>query len=151
MALDFGFVEVMSEMAVAVAGFSALMFALRRAEGPRALFRAHACVASSFLVLAIALAPQLLDRVGVGAERVWPLSNAICVLLAGPFTAIMLARSRTLTRLGFPPQAGSRIYPIIAYGCGTATTAIALASFAPGWWGAASASGFAHFADAYLA
>ena len=63
---NFEFLEVMSEVSVALAGFSVLMFSLRRAEGPRALFRAHATVASAFLLLAIALAPQLLGRLGFG-------------------------------------------------------------------------------------
>ncbi len=128
----------MSEVSVALAGFSVLMFSLRRAEGPRALFRAHATVASAFLSLAIALAPQLLGRLGFERDAIWALSNALCVLLMGPFTLVMLARHRELGRLGFPAQVGSRIYPVLAYSSGVAATAVSLANFGPWSWGGAA-------------
>ncbi len=137
---DLSFLELMSELLVAIAGFSVLLFALRRGEGPRALFRAHATVGSAFLALGMSLVPQVLGRIGVAPESVWPISYVLGVVFVGPFTAVMYARHRVLWRLGFQTQRGSAVYPRIAYTCGIAATAICLVSAAQ--WTAAGAEAF---------
>ena len=124
----------LAQIAVAVAGFSGLIAAIRSAapEGwhPRDLWSLSWMLGASIGTLVLALVPPWLALFGWPAACVYRISSGVAALLIGAFVGAMAASGRRLTRRGFPPRV-----PLFPSGITLvlAAAAIATAAGAAGW------------------
>ena len=117
-----------AQVAVAIAGFSGLIAAIRTAapEGwhPRDIWSLSWMLGASVGALVLALLPPWLALFALPASTVYRAACAVGCVYVGVFLAVMVARGRALTRRGHPPRV--RYFPgAIAVLLGIATLALA--------------------------
>lgn len=123
-----------AQIAVALAGFSGLIAAIRTAapEGwhPRDIWSLTWMLGSSIGALILALLPLWLALFGWSDARVYQAASAFAFLYIGTFVAFMIWTGRRLTRIGHPPRVP--LFPTaIALLVGFAATAAGAAAI--GW------------------
>jgi hypothetical protein len=97
-----------SQLAVALAGFSGLIAAIRTASPdgwhPRDIWSLSWMLGASIGALALALLPLWLALFGGSDESVYRISSAVAALGIGAFVVVMAWTGRRLTRAGHPPR-----------------------------------------------
>jgi len=97
-----------SQLAVALAGFSGLIAAIRTASPdgwhPRDIWSLSWMLGASIGALALALLPLWLELFGGSDESVYRISSAVAALGIGTFVVVMAWTGRRLTRAGHPPR-----------------------------------------------
>jgi len=117
-----------SQLAVALAGFSGLIAAIRTAapDGwyPRDIWSLSWMLGASIGALVLSLLPLWLDLLAWSDETVYRVSSAIAAVTIGGFVGVMALTGRRLTRTGHPPRV--RYVPaIIAFLLGLASIVMA--------------------------
>jgi len=102
-----------TQVAVAIAGFSGLIAAIRTAapEGwhPRDIWSLSWMLGASVGALVLGLLPLWLGLFDLSIALVFRLASAVACAYMGGFVAIMVLRGRRLTRRGHPPRV--RVFP----------------------------------------
>jgi peptidoglycan/LPS O-acetylase OafA/YrhL len=97
-----------SQLAVALAGFSGLIAAIRTAapDGwyPRDIWSLSWMLGTSIGALVLSLLPLWLDLLAWPDEAVYRVSSAVASVAIGGFVAVMVWTGRRLTRAGHPPR-----------------------------------------------
>jgi hypothetical protein len=97
-----------AQIAVALAGFSGLIAAIRTAapEGwhPRDIWSLSWMLGASIGALILALLPLWLALFGWSAQRVYQTSSALAFLYIATFVCVMIWTGRRLTIKGHPPR-----------------------------------------------
>ena len=97
-----------SQLAVALAGFSGLIAAIRTASPdgwhPRDIWSLSWMLGASIGALALALLPLWLALFGGSDESVYRISSAVAALGIGTFVVVMAWTGHRLTRTGHPPR-----------------------------------------------
>ena len=97
-----------AQIAVALAGFSGLIAAIRTAapEGwhPRDIWSLSWMLGASIGALVLALLPLWLALFGWSEELVYRASSALAFLYIGTFVCVMAWSGRRLTLTGYPPR-----------------------------------------------
>jgi peptidoglycan/LPS O-acetylase OafA/YrhL len=97
-----------AQIAVALAGFSGLIAAIRTAapEGwhPRDIWSLSWMLGASIGALILALLPLWFALFGWSDERVYRTSSAFAFLYIGAFVCVMMWKGRRLTMAGHPPR-----------------------------------------------
>jgi hypothetical protein len=97
-----------SQLAVALAGFSGLIAAIRTAtpDGwyPRDIWSLSWMLGASIGALVLALLPLWLSLFGFPQERVYRISSGIASFCIALFVVLMAWQGRRLTRSGHPPR-----------------------------------------------
>lgn len=97
-----------SQLAVALAGFSGLIAAIRTASPdgwhPRDIWSLSWMLGASIGALALALLPPWLGLFGGPDETAFRIASAVAALGIGAFVAVMAWTGRRLTRAGHPPR-----------------------------------------------
>lgn len=123
------------EVAVAFAGFAALVTAIRdRASGepnPHLWVRLRGMVELSLLVAAFSVGAISIRAFGVADETMWRIcSGCLAAAWSAQFLFVVI-RAQRLHRAGFP--FGSKLYRYFLYSIALLSTA-SLATNALGWW-----------------
>lgn len=134
------------EVAVAFAGFAALVTAIRdRGPGeanPHLWVRLRGMVELALLVAAFSVCALSLRAFEVANEMVWRICSACLAPAWSAQFLFVIQRARRLHRAGFP--FGSKAYRYLLYSIALLTTA-SLAANALGWW--SSSSGAVYITD----
>lgn len=122
-----------SQLAVALAGFSGLIAAIRTAAAdgwsPRDIWSLSWMLGASIGALVLSLLPLWLSLFEWSDETVYRVSSAVAAVSIGSFVGVMAWTGRRLTRAGHPPRV--RYFPAtIAFLLGL--TSIAMAAGAAG-------------------
>lgn len=103
-----GFLLAISQIAVALAGFSGLVVATRGASPtgwhPRDIWSLSWMFGASIGALFLALLPILLSFFRLGEEAVWTIANLVMAAFMVIFALVMAFSGRRLTRLGHRPR-----------------------------------------------
>jgi len=95
--IDSDFLFVLAELAVALAGFSAIIGVLSSRRESKELkvnaLRLQVMLETCFMVAAVALVPIILDKFGVNNSFLWRIASAAFLCIAIPFEIV--ARNRT--------------------------------------------------------
>ena len=123
-----------AQVAVALAGFSGLIAAIRTASPdgwhPRDLWSLSWMLGASIGALVLGLLPLWLALFAWPEDVVFRWSSAVALLYIGTFVGLMVWKGRRLTRMGYPPRVP--YFPsAIALLLGVA--ALAVAAGAVGW------------------
>jgi hypothetical protein len=123
-----------AQIAVALAGFSGLIAAIRTAapEGwhARDIWSLTCMLGASIGALLLALLPLWLALLGWSHDFVYQFSSLAAFLYSGTFVSIMAWKGRRLTRMGYPPRV--RYFPsAILFLLGISTAAVGAS--AAGW------------------
>jgi hypothetical protein len=97
-----------SQLAVALAGFSGLIAAIRTAapDGwyPRDIWSLSWMLGASIGALVLSLLPLWLALFEWSNETVYRISSAVAAMYIGTFVGVMAWTGRRLTRAGYPPR-----------------------------------------------
>ncbi|UHQ18503.1 hypothetical protein LVB87_09795 [Lysobacter sp. KIS68-7] len=96
---------LIAQIAVALAGFSGLIAALRTTSAtwhPRDIWSLSWMLGASIGALLLALLPLWFGLLDPGGARAWRLACVVAGLSSGTFAIVMTAWGRRLTRRGFP-------------------------------------------------
>ena len=97
-----------AQIAVALAGFSGLIAAIRTAapEGwhPRDVWSLSWMLGASIGALLFALLPAWLALFGMDDARAYRIASALACAFTASFVGVMATSGRRLTRRGFPPR-----------------------------------------------
>lgn len=106
----------LSELAIALAGFSGLVVAIRTASRapwhPRDVWSLSWMLGASIGALFIAMTPVLLFHMGVAEATLWVVTDVVMFLFTATFAVAMLVFSQRLDRRGFPPRVP--LFPSVA-------------------------------------
>lgn len=95
--IDKDILYTLAELAVALAGFSAIIGVLSsrkdRADRKVNALRLQVMLETCFMVAAVALFPALLSHLGVDSSMIWRIASAVFLCIAIPFEFV--ARNRT--------------------------------------------------------
>jgi hypothetical protein len=83
---------VLAQLAIGVAGFTGIVTAVHAQRGAADVARAAGLIANAFGLLALSLAPAVLQSLGVEAGAIWRASSALGVLIG----AVILLGMRRL-------------------------------------------------------
>lgn len=124
-----------AQIAVALAGFSGLIAAIRTAapEGwhPRDVWSLSWMLGASIGALLFALLPAWLGLFGMGDAQAYRIASALVCAFTAAFVGVMATSGRRLTRRGFPPRV--RGFPALL-ACVLAVATIATGAAALGAW-----------------
>ena len=120
-----------SQLAVALAGFSGLIAAIRTAapDGwyPRDIWSLSWMLGASIGALVLSLLPLWLALFAWPDETVYRVSSAVAAVTIGSFVSVMAWTGRRLTRAGHPPRV--RYFPVtIVFLLGLASIVMAAAA-----------------------
>jgi len=94
--------QTIAEISIAFAGFTGLVVALRKNDGPLTTvqkYRLQILLSLAFGAMFLSLLPDLLDNFGVAPGRIWIASNATLAAYSGIFLFWWLRSSRRMMRL----------------------------------------------------
>lgn len=101
--IDRDILYTFAELAVALAGFSAVIGVLssRRASADLTInaLRLQVMLETCFMVAAAALVPVLLDKFNIDQSLVWRISSAAFLCIAIPFEFVARARTKNLAKM----------------------------------------------------
>jgi hypothetical protein len=123
-----------AQIAVALAGFSGLIAAIRTAapEGwhARDIWSLSWMLGASIGALLLALLPLWFALLGWSHDFVYQSSSVVAFLYIGTFVSIMAWTGRRLTRMGYPPRVGNFPSAIVLL---LGVSAVAVGAGALGW------------------
>ena len=101
--LDTSVLFTLAEIAVALAGFSAIVGVLRSQKGTTAVLanaiRLQVMMESCFMVAVVALVPALLEKFEMGPELLWRAASAVFLCFAIPFEFIASRRTKNMPKM----------------------------------------------------
>lgn len=94
--------QTIAEISIAFAGFTGLIVALRRNDGPLGevqKYRLQILLTLAFGAMFLSLVPEMLDNIGVSDVQVWTYSCAAMSLYSAIFTSWWILSSRRIAKL----------------------------------------------------
>lgn len=94
--------RIIAEISIALAGFSGLVAAFRKQQGPLSAiekYRMQVLLALAFGAMFLSFIPELLMDSGIDTTKVWPYASSVVILYSGVFVYWWISASKRIARV----------------------------------------------------